>query len=191
MIEDNFDTFRTSKGIDSLKTKTQIRVFICTVLDKWKKPVEKDIFDQMIIETGIVNYFEYNSALYELEKTSSVKITADEDDALHIELDDAGKEISDAFSRTIREDFISRSLEAIKRLELEKRYESQTEVRSEQLPDGQYRLTMKIVVSGVEYLCVSLLIPTKQRADEFTKRFRKNPHELYRSVLASLTDEVV
>lgn len=181
------DTFTTGVIPDGIKNRTDIRVLICYMLDQFNEPLTKSDIIELIFTNQYANYIETLSAIEQLIGNEHLMYNRDTDALL---LSPLGKRACDDLSSRLPNSIKKKSRAAIDRMLTRRRNERDNEFLAEKHEDG-FRVTF--IIGGktpdTGMMCVSCILPNKERVADARERFFNDPEALYRTVFAQVTGE--
>lgn len=141
MSNDNLDTFRGGTDPDSVKTRKQIKILICAVLDSASGPVSKTTLDSLILGTGLANYFEAAQAVQDLIRQGLVaETTAGGDSAPAYGLTGEGHSSTVLLSNQLLDSVRAKAAAAITQLQIKERNERENSCEIAALDNGRFKL---------------------------------------------------
>ena len=93
----NFDAFDEGINLGGIRSKNEIRILICYLINSVKTPVSKEIILESLQKDGLANYFEASACFDELIKKEHIKPV----DEKNFVLNSGGELISSQLSSTI------------------------------------------------------------------------------------------
>lgn len=181
---DEFDAFTADAAPDGLKSKDDIRIFICYIIANTPSKLTSDDILNVMCEQDLANYFEINEAVSDLIKLGN--ISKDEDGNLTLEK--GGKIIADNLGSRLPVTVCRRANSAVSWLLTRRRNAQENEVNIIPHNSG-YQVECRILDGDYELLKLVLYAPSKKFADDIRDNFLNCPEFIYRFVLARLTDD--
>ncbi len=185
MVE--FDAFASGIEFGGLRSMFNIKLLICYILKSVKVPMTRTQICDAMQKTGLVNFFDLNSALDELLENKVVleKIVADEP---HLVVSAIGgysaAELEKNLLPGIREKAVKTALNIIART----RSEKENDVFIEKTDDG-CNVTMQIKAGGDVIMSLTLNVADNLQAEQLKEGFLNAPAELYADIIERLTGE--
>ena len=180
----NFDAFDEGINLGGIRSKNEIRILICYLINSVKTPVSKEIILESLQKDGLANYFEASACFDELIKKEHIKSV----DEKNFVLNSGGELISSQLSSTIPLTVREKALfSALSLIEQQKR-DKENKVEIEKTESGYY---IKCTISGgeMDLLSFKLYAPNYDEAKILKKNFRKNPELVYKTMLSVLTKQ--
>lgn len=163
-----------------------LKILICYVLSTIKEAVPATELAQLFHYEGIANYFEVQTAIYELEKSGYIKLENSKEQLFVIT--DEGKKLSvtlrDSVSATLRGKVYNAVVKMLARYKTER----DTNITLTRVETG-CSLTCKIASGGCDFLSFSILLPNEAQAGSLKEKILKNPSYYYDSLITLLTEE--
>ena len=153
-------------------------------------PLDFSNINDIVVQDGIVNYFDFAECFAELIDSGNVSETKDETGETVYSVTEQGKQVSDNLQSEIFMMIREKSLKSALRLLDFKKRGSQIKCKSQPCPDGSYLLTCSIIESKEETMNLTLKVDNKKQLDRMEYNFNQRPEIVYRGVLAVLTGEV-
>ncbi len=167
-----------------LRSKNDIGILICYILDYINKPFSKDDLVEVIQENGLANYFETHSAITELEKCGNICF-ADEAQKT-IQITDNGKLISSQLHTSLSPIVRQRAVSAATKLIARRKIERENPVEIRKAEGGGYQVTLRITDNIRDLMALTLFMPDITEANAVKQHFHQFPEKIYSVVLASV-----
>lgn len=184
-----FDAFTEGVEPGGLRSRSEIGVLICYMLDCVGKPfLQEDLID-IIQENGFANYFETANSIAELVKNNNI-IYTDEEHTL-LALTDNGRLISGQLHAGLSLSIRLKASEAAAQLLQKHKIEQENPVSIRKAEGGGYNVTMRITDNMRDLMSLTLFVPDISEANAVKRVFHKNPERVYSIMLAALIGEKV
>lgn len=178
----DYDAFTGGIEPGGLRTKNDIRILICYILNSVKAPLSRTDLSRILQEKSLANYFEVNDAISSLSAHGN--ITVDDDGCCLIQ--PTGAEIADSLDVTLPLSVRDKALEAALMLLSSAKIERENAVEIEKTPYG-YNVTCHISGGEMDLMKISLYVPDLFQARMVKKNFHRNPGSIYKLLLSSIT----
>ncbi len=141
----------------------------------------------VLMEDGLVEYFDYAQAKDQLLMTGLMDIASLEETGSY-RITKRGREVEEEYENKIPYNVRSRTLEALKRNLRQKKEQEEiyTEIRPTQ---SGYLLDCHITEDGETMLSYQVLVPDHKTAFYAAERFRENPTVYYQKMMEIVLDE--
>ncbi len=180
------DTFTEGVYPGGLNKKQEIKILICFILDKLKKPLKKSDITSILQNYGLANYFEASQAFSEMVANNN--IAADQEDNNYYVITESGKMIVEQLSDTLPASVKEKTLKSAE-LYLERvKSEQENKVTIKKTGWG-YNVTCSISGGDFNMLELMLYAPDINAASMIRDNFYKNPGEIYNGVISMLTKD--
>jgi len=161
-----------------------IKAILCYVLDKIKYRLTERKLYEIVLDSGVINYFYCSDALNELIANGAVSRHEENGETI-LELEEKGRQSSAYFRKNIPFYFRKKLLvAAVSRIGREKR-ESETDISVNKLENG-YEVSCAIKDRNFVLMRVSVYVPGEEYARLFSEQMLKNPAGLYDRVLEAV-----
>ncbi len=180
-----FDAFASGIEIGGLRNMLDIKILICYILNAVKLPMTRNQICDTLQKTGLVNYFDANSAIDELLKNNTVKETEYVGETHLIVTDLGGKsamELEKILLPVVRDRAVKTALNIVARA----RSERENVVNIEKCDNG-YNVTFEIASSDTKMLSLTLNVTDIWQAEQLRDGFLDDPAALYTDILDRLT----
>lgn len=182
-----------------LREKNEIKIFILFLLDKIGYPLDYNTIGSIVVQDGIVRFFDFADAFYELVDAGHV-VRAENDGeqlSLHEEnesnekfrITDTGREVAHVLGEnlmvTVRE---QGTRSALRHLSLQS-LGAAVDQNYEPLGDG-YLYHCSIKDKKGDVLAVDLRVDDRRMLDRILQNFADKPEIIYRGILALLSGDV-
>ena len=179
-----YDTFLGGVEPGGLRSKQEIKILICYILNNAIEGLKKSEIISLVQENGIANYFELTEAISELLASKNIEYDCDESKVLA--LTRSGKMISeqlqDLLPRTVKE----KSIKAANKLIHRKKMEQENTVNIVKNDHG-YNVIFKVSGGEFDLMSMNLYVPDMEQAKLVREGFYNDPGFIYRGALALLT----
>ena len=177
-----YDAFTAGIEPGGLRTKNDIRIMVCYILNSVKAPLSKENILNILQEKGLANYFEINDAISYLASNGSIIV--DSEDMCTIA--EKGKKIADELDITLPLSSRDKAMEAAFTMLAEAKRERENRVDIERTDFG-YNVTCHISGGDMDLMALTIYVPDLYQAKMVKKNFHKNPEAIYKLMLSSLT----
>lgn len=185
-----FDTFDEGVTLGGLRSKNEIRILICYLLNCVKENMDKELVVQAITIDELANYFEVNAAFDDLIKNGNINIKESEiaDGEQTYELTDNGKMIANqlesVLSYTVKEKVYIRAIQLLG--EKKKQRENSVEIKK---TENGFDVICKISGGDMDLLSFTLYAPNFEQAMVMKNNFYDSPSTVYKVMLALMTKD--
>ena len=182
-----FDAFAGGIEIGGLRNMLEIKILVCYILTCVKTPMKRNQITDALQQTGLVNYFDTNSAVDELLEGGVLEETEYVGEP-HLVVTDKGKnsvlELEDTLLPGVRDKAVKCALNIVSRARSER--ENKVEIQKN---DSGYDVTFKIESRSDTLLSLTLNVADILQAEQIRDGFLDNPGALYSDIIARLTGE--
>lgn len=179
------DAMNAGVNPGGLRSRTDIRVLICYILNSISSPVPLDSVKEQLHFNGIANYFETAFAITELTESEHISVTVEDGTSLYT-LNESGRSVCDALAGSLPQSVKDNSLKIAEGIVNRRRNERENKVSIEKTDLGVY-VTCSVMEKQLELVSVKLLVPDDDTADTVKENFLNNPIETLVNVTAALT----
>ncbi|MBQ9674153.1 MAG: DUF4364 family protein [Ruminococcus sp.] len=181
-----FDNFTFDEGISpgGMRSRDEIRILICYLLNAVKRPVRKDIIIDALQKKALANYFESSSCFDDLVKHKNIEKTQTGE----FKLTNDGKLIANQLENNLSHTAKEKAFLCVMSLMEQEKNDRDNTVKITKTDNGY---TVKCTISGgeVELYSFCLYVPDYAQAKLVKKNFKKNPEIIYQSMLSLLTKD--
>ncbi len=181
---EKFDAFASGIEIGGLRNMLDIKILVCYILKAVKSPMTRSQICDAMQRTGLVNFFDANSAIDELLKTGTV-LEQEYMGKPHLVVTEVGGnsalELEKNILPGVRERAVKTALNIISR----ERSERENNVIIEQLEDS-CNVTFEIQSSGETMLSLTLNVADVLQAEQLREGFLDDPGALYSDIIDRL-----
>ena len=167
----------------------EVRVFVCYLLMHIGSPVSFSQLGEIVQTDGMVNYFEFASAISHLKEAKKIEASSLENGDEEYTLTDTGIATAKTFEHSVPLTIREKGLAVSGAYFAHKRLMEENYVEIKQVPDG-YQVTLVVSDIGSDLMRLTLFAPGPAQCESIRAAFMKNPTKAYRSVLALFTDEI-
>jgi len=180
----DFDAFTQGIEPGGLRSRSEIGILICYMLDYVNKPFSKEDLIEIFQENGLANYFETVNAISELAKHDNLSYS--DENKKYLVLTENGKLISSQLNNLLPLTTRQKATAAAARLLQKRRIEKENPVTISRQEGGGYQVTMTITDGIRNLMSLSLFVPDISEANAVKRTFHKNPERVYSIMLASV-----
>ena len=182
-----FDAFDAGIEYGGLRNKSDIRLLICYLLKIVDAPVEKNLINEAMLETGVANYFEVNQAISDLLSNANID-TVIENDEECLTLIERGREIAENLGSDLPKTVREKAVSSVIRLVTMHKSARENDVLIEPLGDNKgYSVTFSIMDGEEALMKLTVYSSELFQAEKLRDKFLEDPVRLYSSVITSLT----
>ncbi len=168
-------------GAAELSSAHDVKVLLCYLLEKLKDPVTEDQLYEIVIDSGVINYFHYTEAMESLVKNNSIKKIS-RDGKIYIELEEKGRSGADYFNDTIPYYFRKQLLKSALYYFAELRHKRDAEIGVVPLENG-CEVNCRIKDADYDLMRLSLYAPDEEQAELVKSKIMLDPVGFYRKVI--------
>ncbi len=184
----NFDTLRAGTSDYAAVTKKQIKILICHLLVCAKYPITSNVLCELILGTGLVNYFEAMEALDSL-LSAGLAQKADYKGSEAYTYTALGKKVYGELDDELFDSLKKESAEKLIKLQKLERNKDENSASIREGANGKYSLLLKIRDREEDVMSLEICAPNLYYAGEMMKKFNEEPEKLYQACLTALTDD--
>ncbi len=181
----DFETFVAGVGPYGLNDVYEIKILVCYLLDKVKKPFSGEEMNTIFQNSSTVDYFALTTAIAQLEKTGHIKRvkTADGEGFELMELGaETSRQLNSTLPSALRDKIIKAALNLLSARKLSK--ERDAVINSVQ--DG-YVVSCAVHDIGSDLLKMDVFAPDMPSAELIKKEFLQNTQNVYKALIGILT----
>ena len=173
----------------TLKTKTDIKVFLLFLLEYINYPIERTTLINIIADNAEELTIDYDECLGELTDTEHVWFDEVDGETYYM-ISDTGRMVATELFDSLDKEFREKSLKiAIKHLSLSSRG-AVSKVTVTELQNGRFKVNLKITESIGDLLDTSIVVSSRSEAERIRKNFEERPDSVYRGMLLSATGRI-
>lgn len=141
----------------------------------------------VLMEDGLVEYFDYKQAMEQLLLTGLIDIASMEETGSY-RITQQGRDVEQEYEMKIPYNVRSKTLDALKRNLRQKKEDDQIFTEIAPSPSG-YTVCCNIREGGETMLSYEVLVPDQRTAYYAAERFRANPSAYYQKIMEIVLDE--
>ncbi len=182
-----YDAFAGGIELGGLRNMLEIKILICYILKSVKTPMKRTQICDSLQKTGLVNFFDANSAIDELLKNETI---SEQEYAGETHLivsktgGDSALELENTLLPGVRDRAVKTALGIVSRA----RSERENNVRIEKVDNG-CNVTFEIQSLGETMLSLTLNVADVLQAEQLKDGFLDDPGALYSDIIDRLTGE--
>jgi hypothetical protein len=181
----DYDAFSAGVEFGGLRTRDDIKLLICFLLESLEKPLTKSQINEIMQGQGLANYFEVNQALDELVSGGTVSVEQFEEQDVLVLTDtvrEAAKILESELPKTVRE----KAINAAVKMQTIARRQRENKIEVKKLENG-YHVTFTISDKDDVLMCLTVYVADITQVETVKQAFLNDPVSLYSGIIASLT----
>ncbi len=180
-----FDAFASGVEIGGLRNMLEIKVLICYVLNSVKTPMTRNQICDALQKTGLVNFFDANSAIDELLENGAI-VEQEYVGETHLVVSRTGANSAIQLENTLLPGVRDKAVKAALNIVSRARSERENKVTIEKLGDS-CNVTFEIESLGETLLSLTLNVADVLQAEQLKDGFLDDPGALYSDIIERLT----
>lgn len=183
-MENEYDAFDAGIEPGGLRTRSNIRLLICYILDSLKKPIKRDYVITSMQKNGIANYFEIIDAFVDLRSKENIELVDEAEDSYTVTKTGRliAANLGEDLPKTIRE----RALSAVSELLLQEQNKNENTAEIVKSKHG-YMVDCHIKGGDEDLFSFQIYVPDSKQARLVKRNFQSNPEMIYKMMIASIT----
>lgn len=181
------DTFLGGVEPGGLTDRFEVKILVCYLLEQVNLPLSAQMISDILLNRGLVNYFELSAALTELLQNGYMLPIQVEGKPSLYSISLKGTQMLETLGQTLPLSVREKAVDSAKELLLRKRREEQNKVTIAQVEDG-YTITLQMLDIGSDLMSLKLFVPDREQAEQIKERFFDDPARVYKGILELLTD---
>ena len=161
-----------------------IKILICYVLKSVKTPMKRNQICDTLQKTGLVNFFDANSAIDELLENGSV-LEQEYMDETHLTVSEIGGKSALELEKVLLPGVRDKAVKAALNIVARARSERENKVLIEKVEDG-CNVTFEIHSLGQTMLSLTLNVADEYQAEQLKDGFLDDPGALYSDIIDRL-----
>lgn len=182
-----YDAFAGGIEIGGLRNMLEIKILICYILESVKTPMKRNQICDSLQKTGLVNFFDTNSAIDELLENDTIR-EQEYAGETHLVVTERGGNSAIALENTLLPGVRDRAVKAALNIVSRARSERENNVKIENAEDG-CNVTFEIQSAGVNLLSLTLNVADVLQAEQLKEGFFDDPGALYSDIIERLIGE--
>lgn len=166
----------------------EVQVFVCYLLQHIGGPVSFSQLSEIVQTDGMVNYFEFASAISHLKEAEKLEVTMLESGEEAYTLTEPGVATAKTFEYSVPLTIREKGIEISGAFFSNKRLMEENYVEIQEVADG-YQVTLVVSDVGSDLMRLTLFAPDLTQCESIQKAFLKNPVKVYQTVLELFTGD--
>ena len=164
-----------------------VKALILYISNSASRPLTREHFTEIILNDGLVNYFDFSQALQELLQEGLLDITSAEEDDKYI-ITNVGIQTEKLYEKNLPFNVKKKTLAAIAKVLAKIQHDSctHTEINA---TDGGFLVTCRLTERELTLLEYTILVPDEMQAHIIADQFTKFPTQKYQAIMSSVIDE--
>lgn len=179
-----FDAFTAGIEPGGLRSKDEIKILICYLLDSVGAPLAKEDMIEIMQDNALANYFEVADAIAEMSGKGIILQSAG--DSGVFTLGESGKMIAKQLDTALPHSVRNKAVGAAIRLLAEAKSERENKVDFVKTEQG-YNVICHISGGDMDLMSFTLYVPDLHQANMVKENFHRSPETVYRMLLALVT----
>ena len=185
MVE--FDAFAGGIEFGGLRSMLEIKILICYILKSVNAPMTRNQICDVLQKTGLVNFFDANSAIDELLENKAVK-EEEYIGEVHLVITPKGARSADELEKQLLPGVRDRAVKTALNMIARARSERENNVEIKKVENG-YDVTFVIESNGDKLLSLTLNVSDEWQAEQLKDGFLDDPGALYSDIINRLIGE--
>ncbi len=185
MVE--FDAFAGGIEFGGLRNILEIKILICYILKSVKTPMKRNQICDTLQKTGLVNYFDANSAIDELLENGTI-VEVEYVGETHLSVTPLGAKSATALENNLLPGVRDRAVKAALNIVARATSERENKVTIEKLDDS-CNVTFEIESLGQTLLSLTLNVADVLQAEQLKDGFLDDPGALYSDIIDRLVGD--
>lgn len=164
-----------------------LKILICYLLDTLNEPVPATETAQLFHYEGITNYFDAQTAIYELSKDGYLEELPDQKDVYVIT--EKGRDLNRTLKDTVSLSLRDKTYKAVLKMLLRYKREKDTNILIERTDHGSL-LTCKVTNKDDVLFSFQILLPNEAQANALREQILNDPKYYYDSFINTLTEDI-
>lgn len=164
-----------------------VKALVLYILHAASRSLEREHLTEIILNDGLVDYFDFSQGLQELLQEGLIDI-ASSDEMNTFVITDVGIQTKELYEKQLPFNVKKRALAALTKTLAKIRRDSNTHTDIG-TADGGYLVTCRLTEDEKTLLEYKVLVPDEMQAHIIADQFQKHPTEKYQSIMAALIDE--
>ncbi len=180
-----YDAFTAGVEYGGLRSRQEIKLLICFLLENLESPMTKAQMNELIQEQGLANYFEVSQAIDELFAAGKINIKKDDGEQLLCATQSvraATRLLESELPRAVRE----KALNAAIAMQIRAKRLRENTIDVEKTENG-YMVTFTMGEKDDVLMRLSVYVADIKQVEVIKQGFLDDPVALYSGILASLT----
>ncbi len=170
-----------------LHTVGDVKALLLYILNASNTALNRDHLTEIVMNDGLVDYFDFSQALQELLQEGLLDIASAENENDYV-ITPLGIQTQDLYEKNVPFNVKKRSLAALTKVLAKIKRESNTITNIEQA-DGGFLVTCRLTEEERILLEYKVLVPDEMQAHIIADQFSKTPTEKYQGIMSLLIDE--
>jgi len=172
-----------------LKDKNDIKIFILYLLRHIGYPLDFVNINDIVVQDGVVNYFDFADCFAELLETGNVA-EMKKDGVDYYVITEQGKHVADTLQSRLLSILRDRSLKSALRLLSFKKRGADLRCEAEKMPDGRLKCHFIVIDHHEEVMNITAVLEDEVQYEKMRYNFMNKSEVVYRGMLALLSGEV-
>lgn len=179
-----FDAFSEGVGMGGLRSKTDIQLLICYLMESLINPVSVRLITDVCQDEELANYFEVQEAISELVDHGILRPELTKEEEV-VELTEQGKNAVAVLESDLPKSVRDRALNAALHFQTLARNAKENDVKITPT-EGGYHVTFTMEEQGTDLMKLSVFVTDRDQAEHLKNNFMENPAKMYAAILDGL-----
>ena len=177
-----FNAFVGGVQPGGLTSDFEVKLLICFLLDSIQQPLTFDQLNDILQNTGFVNYFEFTESMSELEKSGHISFTTSEEGEKQYSVSKVGSVAAQTFSKSLPLTVRDKTLESAQKMIAADQCMDKVEIDYQEADDG-YILHLVMKDIGSDLLDLKMFLPSEEECVLLREKIRQDPAGFYEKFL--------
>lgn len=184
-MADHFDAFTEGIVLGGLRTKNEIRVLLCYLLNNISTELSKTGLNEVIQSLQLVNFFETNSALASLRESGLISVSEHDGDEYYT-LNEAGREYAERLDTDLPINVRESVVKAAMAMAAREKLRGAADAQIKKLERG-YHVILTVRDKDEVMMRTTLYAADAMQAEVVSESFLAAPEKLYSGLIDLLT----
>lgn len=172
--------------LGGIQNMDELKLLVLYVLGMCDAPIPRDVLNDILLQDGLVDFFDLATALEEVVQSHLVQVTKQSGETCYAVTPDGGETallLEKNLPYTVREK-AAQATHAILR-----QWHRNNQVRAQymRLPDGSYLVELILMEGEHEMFSLRLPAPNLEQVSTICRHFKQNPAEIFADIIRILT----
>jgi len=170
--------------------KSDVKIFILYLLMRIDRPVDFVTLNDIAVQDGYVNQFDFMNGFYELKDTKAIESRISSDGEEMWSITSAGVTAAQTLKSSIMPDIMEKAARSALALISFKHRDTKIHSSITRRKAGEYVLNMVAREGDNEFMNISLTFDSEHTAETMKNNFDRSPELVYRGLLGVLSGDI-
>lgn len=169
-----------------IQNMDELKLLVLYVLGMCEDPIPRDVLNDILLNDGLVDFFDSTTALDEVVKSHLVQVEKQNGEDCYM-VTPAGRETASLLEKNLSYTVREKTAQATHAVLRQRHLNSQVRAEYMRQSDGSYLVDLILMEGDHEMFSLRLTAPNLEQVGTICRNFKQNPTEIFGDIIRVLT----